>query len=133
MVEASSSAGAAAPLDDAAAAAPRREGVAGRLGALVPALARLPVVTVPANAADSDTPALGWQNNAARLAVERVAAAGDWLAERVAIARYAHVPIGNLGTDWCLHTADTFFARALRDSGRHVDGGLAARRPAGRV
>ena len=24
--------------------------------------------------------------------------------------------MGNLGTDWCLHTADTFFARALRDS-----------------
>ena len=31
----------------------RREGVAGRLGALVPALARLPVVHVPANAADT--------------------------------------------------------------------------------
>ena len=127
VVEASSSAGAGASLDDAAtaaAAAPRRDGVAGRLGALVPALARLPVVTVPANAADSDTPALGWQNNAARLAVERVAAAGDWLAERVAIARYAHVPVGNLGADWCLHTADTFFARALRDSGQLLWTGL---------
>ena len=56
--------------------------------------------------------------------MERVAAAGDWLAERVAIARYAHVPIGNLGTDWCLHTADTFFARALRDSGQLLWTGL---------
>ena len=37
---------------------------------------------------------------------------------------YAHVPIGNLGTDWCLHTADTFFARALRDSGQLLWTGL---------
>lgn len=95
----------------------RREGVAGRLGAMIPALARLPVVCVPANAADSASmPAIGWQVNAAKTACTRVAAAGDWLAERVAISRYAHIPVGNLGSDWCLHTADTFFARALRDS-----------------
>ena len=95
----------------------RREGVAGRLGAIIPALARLPVVHVPANAADTASmPAIGWQVNAAKTACTRLAAHGDWLAERVAISRYAHIPVGNLGQDWCLHTADTFFARALRDS-----------------
>ena len=95
----------------------RREGVAGRLGAIIPALARLPVVHVPANAADTASmPAIGWQVNAAKTACARLAAHGDWLAERVAISRYAHIPVGNLGQDWCLHTADTFFARALRDS-----------------
>ena len=84
---------------------------------MIPALARLPVECVPANAADSASmPAIGWQVNAAKTAGTRVAAAGDWLAERVAISRYAHIPVGNLGSDWCLHTADTFFARALRDS-----------------
>lgn len=101
----------------APAAQAHREGVAGRLGAMIPALARLPVVVVPANAADSASlPALGWQAGAARTAAARVGAVGGWLAERVAISRYAHIPVGNLGADWCLHTADTFFARALRDT-----------------
>ena len=112
LVEAPPTAG-VAPTAEAA----RREGIAGRLGALIPALARLPVVTVPANASDtSSMPALGWQTNAAKTAVARVAAAAEWLAERVAISRYAHIPVGNLHADWCLHVADTFFARALRDS-----------------
>ena len=109
-----------APVDsgvDAVDGSIRREGVAGRLGAIIPALARLPVVHVPANAADTASmPAIGWQTNAAKTACARLAAHGDWLAERVAISRYAHIPVGNLGQDWCLHTADTFFARALRDS-----------------
>ena len=109
-----------APVDsgvDAVDGSIRREGVAGRLGAIIPALARLPVVHVPANAADTASmPAIGWQVNAAKTACARLAAHGDWLAERVAISRYAHIPVGNLGQDWCLHTADTFFARALRDS-----------------
>jgi len=111
LVEAPPDAG-RAPETDA-----HRDGVAGRLGVAIPALARLPVVVVPANAADSSSmPALGWQLNAAKLAAARLQAAGGWLAERVAISRYAHVPVGNLGSDWCLHTADTFFARALRDA-----------------
>jgi len=39
---------------------------------------------------------LGWQAGAAMTAAARVAAAGGWLAERVAISRYAHIPVGNL-------------------------------------
>ena len=94
----------------------RREGVAGRLRDH-PGAGQAPVVHVPANAADTASmPAIGWQVNAAKTACTRLAAHGDWLAERVAISRYAHIPVGNLGQDWCLHTADTFFARALRDS-----------------
>jgi DNA polymerase epsilon subunit 1 len=111
LIEAPATSG-KAPESDA-----HREGVAGRLGAMIPALARLPVVTVPSNPADTTgMPVLGWQAGAAKTAAARVGAAGGWLAERVAISRYAHIPVGNLGPDWCLHTADTFFARALRDS-----------------
>ena len=97
-----------------------REGSAGRMTRLVPALARLPVARVPADPADGvkASPALGWQVPAAKTALARVAAHGAWLASRVAVSRYAHIPLGNLGQDWCLHVADTFFARALRDDGQ---------------
>jgi DNA polymerase epsilon subunit 1 len=50
------------------------------------------------------------------VAAERTAALATWLTERVRLARYTHVPVGNLGSDWTLHAADVFFARALRDS-----------------
>ena len=107
------------PSSDVSSSSPasHRAGVAGRVGALIPALARLPVIAIPANLADgASMPTLGWQVGAARTAASRVDAASDWLARRVAVARYAHVPLGNLGQDWCLHTADVFFARALRDN-----------------
>jgi DNA polymerase epsilon subunit 1 len=93
-----------------------RSGAAGKMTKLVPALARLPVVCVPADLSDSRAmPALGWQIPATKTALARVAAHQEWLAQRVAVCRYAHIPLGNLGKDWCLHVADTFFARALRD------------------
>ena len=107
-----------APVNHARASSTTREGSAGRMTRLVPALARLPVVSVPADPADGAMPALGWQVPAAKTALARVAAHAAWLASRVAVARYAHIPVGNLGKDWCLHVADTFFARALRDDGQ---------------
>lgn len=86
---------------------------------LVPALQGLPVVAVPHNNADGQYPALGWQAEAARLAVRRAAVAGPWLRERVALAAYAHVPLGNFGPDWVVTVADAFFGRVLRDA-NHV-------------
>ena len=37
--------------------------------------------------------------------------------ERAALARYSHLPIGNMGADWVLSTADALFARRLRNAG----------------
>ncbi len=37
----------------------------------------------------------------------------DW----VQLARYGHLPVGNLGGDWLLDIADAHFARCLRDAG----------------
>lgn len=85
----------------------------------LPALAFMPMVTVPANASDGAYPRLGWQAAAARGAVRRAAASGPWLRERAALAAYAHVPLGNFGPDAAVCVADAFFARALRDAG-HV-------------
>ena len=39
--------------------------------------------------------------------------------ERVALARYSHLPIGNIGPDWELAAADALYARCLRDA-KHV-------------
>lgn len=39
--------------------------------------------------------------------------------ERVALARYAHLPLGNIGPDWELAAADALYARCLRDA-KHV-------------
>ena len=33
------------------------------------------------------------------------------------MARYAHLPVGRLGADWMLDTADALFGRSLRDAG----------------
>ncbi|CAI7888252.1 unnamed protein product [Closterium sp. NIES-54] len=90
-------------------------GASGGLGG-VAALESMPCVEVPGNAGDNRFPALGWQAAAGRVAVHRCAQASVWLHQRIALARYAHIPIGNMSKDWILHTADVFFARALRDN-----------------
>ncbi|KAK3232982.1 hypothetical protein CYMTET_56694, partial [Cymbomonas tetramitiformis] len=86
------------------------------LGNLIPALQQMPCVAVPHNAYDSQYPTLGWQSVAARAGMQRCASSMSWLQQRLSLARYAHVPLGNFGTDWLLFTSDIFFARALRDS-----------------
>lgn len=88
--------------------------------------------------------ALGWQNVAAKIGMQRCVTSSQWLNERITLSRYAHVisfllspcqyglikkvlnvnvsnclilqvPIGNFDVDWLMHTADIFFSRALRD------------------
>ncbi|WJZ89858.1 hypothetical protein VitviT2T_009046 [Vitis vinifera] len=79
------------------------------------ALDDLPCVNIPSNARDSHYQALGWQIVAAKIGMQRCAAATQWLNERISLARYAHVPLGNFEPDWLIFTADLFFSRALRD------------------
>ncbi len=38
--------------------------------------------------------------------------------ERTAIARYNHLPLGNMPQDWAVGTADALFARCLQDAGQ---------------
>jgi len=83
--------------------------------ATVPVLSDFPCVEIACNARDSQYQALGWQPLAGRVAMQRCAASAFWLHERITLSRYAHVPLGNFNSDWLLFTADTFYARALRD------------------
>ncbi|AQK71203.1 DNA polymerase epsilon catalytic subunit A [Zea mays] len=79
------------------------------------ALDDLPCVTIPSNARDNNYQALGWQATAGRTSMQRCAASTQWFNERISLAKYAHVPLGNFELDWLLFTADVFFSRALRD------------------
>jgi hypothetical protein len=36
---------------------------------------------------------------------------------RAELARYSHLPLGNMGVDWVIPTADAIYARCLRDAG----------------
>lgn len=84
---------------------------------LLPALESFPVVSVTSKAEDNDyrDRALGWQPGAARTALQRALEAQPWLAERLGVAAYAHLPLGCLSDDWVLETADVLFARRCRD------------------
>ncbi|KAL8475241.1 hypothetical protein ACS0TY_031590 [Phlomoides rotata] len=79
------------------------------------ALEGFPCVAIPSNARDSQYQAIGWQVIAAKIGIQRCAASSQWLNERVALSRYAHVPLGNFEVDWLIHTADIFLSRALHD------------------
>ncbi|MCD7471233.1 DNA polymerase epsilon catalytic subunit A [Datura stramonium] len=79
------------------------------------ALEDFPCISIPCNARDSQYQALGWQNVAAKIGMQRCVTSSQWLNERITLSRYAHVPIGNFDVDWLMHTADIFFSRALRD------------------
>ena len=40
------------------------------------------------------------------------------LQEKTIIARYNHLPLGNLASDWAVGTADALFGRLLQDAGQ---------------
>jgi DNA polymerase epsilon subunit 1 len=79
----------------------------------------MPVVMMPTNADDNRYPALGWQAYAAQRMAQRFLLMQEWLQERLLIARYAHIPLGNIGLDAQRSMADVSFARLLLHN-RHV-------------
>ncbi|KAK4286365.1 hypothetical protein QN277_002926 [Acacia crassicarpa] len=80
------------------------------------ALDDFPCLNIPSNARDCQYQILGWQQVAAKTGMHRCAASVQWLNERLSLARYAHVPLGNFELDWLIFAADIFFSRALRDN-----------------
>ncbi|KHN21127.1 DNA polymerase epsilon catalytic subunit A [Glycine soja] len=79
-------------------------------------LDNFPCLSVPYNARDSQYQILGWQQVAAKTGMQRCAASVQWLNQRIALSRYAHVPLGNFELDWLIFIADIFFSRALHDN-----------------
>ncbi|XP_010557398.1 PREDICTED: DNA polymerase epsilon catalytic subunit A [Tarenaya hassleriana] len=74
-----------------------------------------PCVRIPFNGHDNSYQPISWQHPAAKIAMQRCAASSQWLNGRIALSRYAHVPLGNFELDWLIFTADVFLSRALRD------------------
>lgn len=66
-----------------------------------------------ANEADSNYPNLSWQDFAAKNLSQRLGAVEEWWTERIDVAQYARIPLGNLGFDVSNDIADVFFARKL--------------------
>lgn len=80
----------------------------------VPVLHEVPVVPMRANSTDSTYPALSWQRFATQRMLQRFLVANGWWEDRLDYARYAHIPVGNFGSDVPAFVADVFFSRTLR-------------------
>ena len=76
-----------------------------------------PVVTVQPHMGDNVYPALNWYSSAVKRMTERYVAHPQWWNEQLHFCRYAHVPIGNIESDYPAFISDLFFARALKHSG----------------
>ncbi|KAL9316196.1 hypothetical protein ACSQ67_017197 [Phaseolus vulgaris] len=57
------------------------------------ALDDFPCLSIPYNARDSQYQILGWQQTTGKVVMQRCAASVQWLNQRIALSRYAHVSI----------------------------------------
>ena len=85
----------------------------------IPALKDFPVAVMPAHSSDQLFPAVGWQMFAAERMVQRYIIFPRWFADRLCCARYAHVPVCNLGPDALTTMIDVAFSRQLAHN-RHL-------------
>ncbi|KNC54094.1 DNA polymerase [Thecamonas trahens ATCC 50062] len=82
----------------------------------IPTLAAVPVLTVPANVADSQYEPLGWQAAAVERGLARYFVMHEWWGNQLPLARYARVPIGSLEEDYALGITDIAVARLLAEN-----------------
>ena len=86
----------------------------------IPILQEFPIAAMPPNSTDDKYPApIYWQNFVAERLVQRYRHFNDWLEDRLHSARFAHVPVANLGIDAITTMTDVLVARRL-ESGRHL-------------
>ena len=82
-------------------------------------LQEFPLLIMPANSQDGDFPALLWQPRITRIMLQRFLFFPAWYEDRLKSARFAQVPIGNLGTDAMMSMIDVLFARQLEHN-KHI-------------
>ena len=75
---------------------------------------RFPLLFAPSNAKDNQYPALKWQPHALRRLFTHYSVSDEWLHSQIDLARYIHVPVGNIPADHHAFACDVFFARQLR-------------------
>jgi DNA polymerase epsilon subunit 1 len=90
---------------------------------LAPALKQQPLVLVPPHGTDGDWGSTrllgaGWQSQAVSRALDRYTELGPWWAEKLALARYANLPLGLLARPKpAEYAADILFQRRLLAAG----------------
>ncbi|KAJ3067846.1 DNA polymerase epsilon catalytic subunit [Podochytrium sp. JEL0797] len=72
-----------------------------------------PIITIQSHKKDNTLPALGWQTQASRRMMAHFLNFNSILHERIELARYSDIPIGNIEDDFPLFLSDVFFARRL--------------------
>jgi DNA polymerase epsilon subunit 1 len=82
-------------------------------------LHEFPLATIPMNSSDDLFPAIGWQMFAAERLIQRYLFFPTWFKDRLECARYAHIPVCNLGMDAPTTMTDVMFARQLQHN-RHL-------------
>jgi hypothetical protein len=86
----------------------------------VPVLgSEFPVVRMASHRADQQYPTMQWHIHSARTVIERYLQVPSWMRQRLQCARYAHVPLGNLGDDPVCTMVDVSFARLMQHN-RHL-------------
>ena len=78
------------------------------------ALHDVPVVLIRGNEHDSQYPALEWKLYATERMVQRYLLSHTYFMDKLSCAQYAHIPIGNMSSDYACDMADVFMARMLR-------------------
>ena len=85
----------------------------------IPQLYDFPLVCMPSYTTDEQFPALNWQLFVAERIIQRYLHFPEWFSDRVECARFAHIPLANLGVDVTMTMIDVLFARQLTHN-RHL-------------
>ena len=72
-------------------------------------------VVRPHDPRDGEYPAFDWEVAAAARMGAQYALGAEWFATQLALARYAHVPVGNVAEDAAVALPDVLFQRVLQD------------------
>lgn len=79
-----------------------------------PSICDMPVFSLKSSATDNSMPTLGWQLPVARRIVLHYLGLGKRVEQLIQLARYSHIPIGNLQNDDPKYIIDVLYARKLR-------------------
>lgn len=83
-----------------------------------PVLTRIPSIPISPWLGPFVFPPLDWQRGVTRRLLEYYLGLNSWLEQRLALCRYAHIPLANLpGEDPHLYISDVFCARMFRAQG----------------
>ena len=85
----------------------------------IPSLQEFPLLTVPYNSQDDMLPAMQWAEFIAKRMIQRYLYLPKWFDNRLQCARFAQIPVCNIGPDARTTMTDVLYARVLNNN-RHI-------------